>query len=331
MSSIKLSVLVSVIIVNYKSWTHLENCLLSLEHIQKDRVDLEVIIVDNYSNDGKLKNFKNKFTAFSFFENSANNGFANGCNLGASKAKGKYLFFLNPDTLVTEDPIQKMIHYLESNPTSGIVSCKQKNEAAYEKTHRFFPKLITLFGFLRAINKSYLIKKIEIKADVIYPDWVSGACVFISRSWFDKINGWNEDYWMYFEDVDLSKKIRDKGAQVALLTNTEIIHNHGGASRINLKTAVITKTEVLISKHVYIGNHFYGIQHFTLQFLTVLTVVIGKFVLGLLGLVFFFLPRFRLNLILFFKAIKYYIFAITKQTWLSEKSMNHQNKSIHGN
>ncbi|WP_299668966.1 glycosyltransferase family 2 protein [uncultured Polaribacter sp.] len=317
---------ISIIIVNYKSWKPLELCLKSIAEISSSNLKLETIIIDNCSNDHRLNDFKKKFSDFSFFVNSGNNGFANGCNLGAKKASGEYLLFLNPDTIVTEAPIYKMVRYLEANINFGIVSCQQKNETSFEKTHRFFPDFHTLFGFLRALNKNYLFNKIKKKDEVLFPDWVSGAVVCISRRWFDKINGWNEDYWMYFEDVDFSKKVRNSGGEVALLTDTEIIHNHGGSSRINIKTAVTTKTEVIISKHVYIRNHFTGIKHFILQFLVVSTTFFSKLIIALLGLIFFFILKFRLDLFLFFKVLKYYIFAIINQTWLSDKSMNHQNK-----
>jgi GT2 family glycosyltransferase len=326
MSLISLNIDISIITVNYKSWHHLENCLNSIQNINFKNLKVEVIVVDNCSNDGKLNDFRNTFPEFKFIENTGNNGFANGCNLGAKSALGNYLFFLNPDTIVTKDPIQKMFRFLELNADCGIVSCKQKNKKSYEKVYRFFPKFYALFGFLRALNNKKLIENIRKEENVIYPNWVSGAIVFISRVWFDKINGWNEDYWMYYEDTDLSKKVRDINGEVALLTNTQIAHNHGGASRLNLKTASITKTEVLISKHVYINNHFEGIYHFFLQFLTVLNTLISKLILGVLGVFFFFIPKLRLNVYLLINIIKYYTLAVINTTWLSEKSMNHTNK-----
>lgn len=313
---------ISVIIVNYKSWNHLNNCLKSLQKVANEIKNLEVIVVDNYSNDNKFKVFKNNFKNINFFLNTGNNGFSNGCNYGAKKANGSYLLFLNPDTIVTTEPIEKMFSYLKSNKNCGAISCKQKNETSYEKIYRFFPKFSTLFGFVRFINKNKLLSKIKRDKNVIFPDWVSGAVVFISKKWFDKINGWNEDYWMYYEDVDLSKKIRNNGGEVALLTNTQITHNHGGSSRINFKTASITKTEVLISKHVYIRNHFSGLHHLILQFLLVFVSILSKLLYGILGIVLFFIPKLRLNIILLFKILRYYIFSIINKSWLSEKSVN---------
>ena len=110
----------------------------------------------------------------------------------------------------------------------------------------------------------------------IFTDWVSGSVVCMSRKWFEKAQGWNEDYWMYFEDVDICKKVRDAKGEVVLLKDVNIIHNHGGASRINIKTSKITKSEVLISKHVYIRNHFKSLTRFLLMSLLVLMSLISK-------------------------------------------------------
>ena len=84
---------ISIVIVNYKSWNHLFSCLESIQNIKLEYITIEVIVVDNCSNDSKLNVFRNDFPNFSFIENSGNNGFANGCNLGAKNSSGDYLFF----------------------------------------------------------------------------------------------------------------------------------------------------------------------------------------------------------------------------------------------
>lgn len=315
---------ISIIIVNYKSWKHLDLCLESLLTIDETDFTFEVIVVDNNSNDGKLKEFSKKFNQFKFIENSGNNGFANGCNTGALNAEGKHLLFLNPDAIAKKDAIHKMLNVLRENPNYGIVSCNQvNNNGSYEDANRIFPDLMTLFGFTRAVYRAFAKKsKSNENHKLIFPNWVSGSVVFISRNWFQKIQGWNEDYWMYYEDVDLSKKVRDHGGEVVLVKDAEIIHNHGGASRINIKTASITKTEVLISKHVYISNHFKGFKRFLMLFLVVINNLATKFILAMFGLLFFFIPKLKLNLYLFFEMIAYYYHSLKKGTWLSSRSMN---------
>ena len=323
-----LNIDISIVIVNYKSWNHLFSCLESIQNIKLEYITIEVIVVDNCSNDSKLNVFRNDFPNFSFIENSGNNGFANGCNLGAKNSSGDYLFFLNPDTIISKESILEMYTFLNENKNVGIVSCKQiDTSGSYEKNVRFFPDLSTLFGLFRALNKKKLDSKISLKNDVLYPDWVSGAVLLINRAWFDKISGWDEDFWMYYEDVNLSKKVSNLGGKVALLVNTEIIHNHGGSSRINIKTASITKTEVLISKHVYIRHNYTGTKHFILQFLVVMNNLIGKIIAALIGVLFFFIPKLKLNVYLCFNIIEYYSSSVLNKTWLSHRSLNHPNKN----
>ena len=313
---------VSIIIVNYKSWKHLKNCLDALTLFDQEKFSFEVIVVDNQSNDGKLVEFSKKYSNFTFLENSGNNGFANGCNLGAINSVGKIMLFLNPDTIANENAIHKMLTCLHSNENLGIVSCNQlNNNGSFEDSDRIFPGPLTLFGITRAMYRLFSAKTKE-DDEKIFTDWVSGSVVCISRKWFYKVNGWNEDYWMYFEDVDICKKVRDAKGEVVLLKNVNIIHNHGGSSRINIKTSTITKSEVLISKHVYIENHFSGLTKFLLLSLLILISLITKMLLAIIGICFFFIPKLKLNLYLFLELIQYYNHSLKKGTWLSERSMN---------
>jgi len=322
------SIDVSIIIVNYKSWKHVDNCLLSLQDYQKLCVD--IIVVDNKSNDGKLEEFQSKFPVVNFIENSGNNGFAHGCNFGAKHAKGEYLLFLNPDTIANEEALVRMLDFYKKNPTVGIVSCLQKKvKGGYEKSDRLFLSFLNLFGltraFYRLLNKRYLSNKFKVENNVVYPDWVSGSVVFISKEWLYQIGGWNEDYWMYFEDMDLSKKVIEANGKVALLKGAEIIHNHGGASRINVKTAKITKSEVLISKHVYINNQLKGLEKWISLLVLVISNLFFGLILALFGMFFFFIPKLRLKFLLFVELMKYYISSLLNQTWLSSRSMNYRN------
>ncbi len=317
---------VSIVIVNYKSWDALTECLEALTTIYSNRFSFETIVVDNHSNDGKLETFQNLFPSINFIKNSGNNGFANGCNTGANLAKGEYLLFLNPDTVAGENAIYELLNSAKTNPDFGIVTCTQLNEKgkAYKEV-RFFPSLKNLFGTFRAINK--LFTKSKIKQDfnpektIIFPDWATGAVIFMSVAWYKKINGWNEKYWLYFEDVDICKRVANQGGKVALLRKSTILHKHGGASRINIKTKALTKTEVLISQHIYFNEHSKGFDRSLIQFLILLPLLFGKTLMALLGIIFFFVPKLKVNLYIFKNLFTYYISAIYNRTWTSPRSM----------
>lgn len=319
---------VSIIIVNFKSWKHLENCLASIEKIDQTIVSFEVIVVDNCSNDGVLPDFKKNYSSIQFIENSGNNGFSNGCNLGAKNANGTFFMFLNPDTIINENSILLMLKLAKKNDDYGIVSCQTINKKGKSENQvRIFPKLMTLFGAFRAIyklvNKSKIESDFNSSKDIVFPDWVSGSLIFMNKKWFDKVKYWNEDYWMYFEDVDLCKRVSEKGGRIVITRGANIIHNHGGASRINVKTAVITKSEVLISKHVYVKNNFKGIGKYISQIFLVFQNLVTYLLLAIIGLIFFFVPKLKLNIFLFKNLLSYYFRVVKKGSWLSMRSMNY--------
>lgn len=319
---------ISIIIVNYRGWKALDECLESIDSISTTTFTFEVIIVDNFSNDGQFPDFKQKYSKFTFIENTGNNGFSNGCNFGAAIATGNHFLFLNPDTKLTIEALETLLQTAVSHPEIGILSCLQINENnIFYKQNNLFPALGRFFGISRAIfrklNKAKLEKRFNTKTDLFYPDWVTGAVVFISRNWFDKIKGWNEDYWLYFEDVDLCKKVFDRGGKVAVTRKATIFHQHGGASRLNVKTKALTKTEVIISKHVYISNQFStGIQIY-LQSVLIIGVLLEKTILSVLSLFLFFIPKLKVNRLMFKNLFVYYFNALQKQTWISPRAMNY--------
>ncbi|OXA97290.1 glycosyltransferase family 2 protein [Flavobacterium hercynium] len=319
---------ISIIIVNYRGWKALDECLESINIIVSKTFSFEVIIVDNFSNDGQFSVFKQKYSKFTFIENSGNNGFSNGCNFGASFATGNHFLFLNPDTKLTFEALETLLQEAVSHPEIGILSCLQINENnVFYKQNNLFPALGRFFGITRSLsrklNKAKLDKRFNNTNDLFYPDWVTGAVIFISRKWFDKIKGWNEDYWLYFEDVDLCKKVFDNDGKVAVTRKATIFHQHGGASRLNVNTKALTKTEVIISKHVYISNQFStGIQ-FYLHSLLILGVFVEKIILTLLSLFLFFIPKLKVNRLMLKNLSVYYFNAIQKQTWISPRAMNY--------
>jgi GT2 family glycosyltransferase len=318
---------ISVIIVNYCSWGLLENCLQSLQNIEQEEFSFEVIVVDNSLDKKKLNRFKQQFSNFSFYANEANTGFSHGNNLGVKKAKGNYYLFLNPDTIISKAALFDLFNAAKKNVDLGVISCQQINEKGKKQDIRkLFPTGFTHFGISRAlyrlINKKQLNKKFSNKKKQVFPDWASGSILLIPKIWFKKVNGWCEDFWLYYEDVDICKRIQNLGGKIVILQNTSITHKHGGSSRINLELKALTKTEVIISNHVYIDKHFKGISRYFFQIILMFSILIEKFIFAILGILFFFIPKLKMNVILFYKLIKYYTQALLKRSWLSPRSVN---------
>lgn len=289
-----------------------------------------MIIVDNQSNDNQFNAFKNEFKEFSFILNTGNNGFANGCNVGAEVANGEYLLFLNPDTIANAQAITTLVAVAEAHPELYILSCQQVDERGkLTKPYGFFPRLLTLTGLLRALykvfHKGFPILQVGNNEKAIFPEWVSGSVILISKIRFHEIGKWNEDYWMYYEDVDLCKQAKLHGGSVALLLNSRIEHNHGGSSRINLETKALTKTETIISKHVYIKNSFSGFYEFILHAILIIeNLFMVIIILSLSLLTFFSVRKIKLYRKIYIGTIVYYVDALRRQSWLSIRSKKNQ-------
>ncbi|NHM01324.1 glycosyltransferase family 2 protein [Flavobacterium difficile] len=315
----------SVIIVNYKGWNALEECLNSLKFYSEE-ISLEVIVVDNCSNDGQFEVFKENFSNFKFILNSGNNGFANGCNLGAANASSDYYLFLNPDTKVDKHNLESFFKaYVNHQNEIAVLSCLQIDEnGKLYKQHNLLPRFYTFFGLPRAIYKWIFKNKIatifQENDTFLYPEWITGAVVLLSKKWFDKVSGWNEDFWMYMEDVDLCKRISDANGKIAVYKKATIFHKHGGASRINITTKALTKTEVIISKHSYIQNNFSKFSVFLLHTRLIFGVLLEKLLFSIIALPLFFIPKLQVNKLILKNYFSYLFSVVKNNTFISPRA-----------
>ncbi len=312
----------SIIIVNYRGWKPLGRLLTALENMDNAVLSFETIVVDNCSNDGQWGTFTQEFKQPIFIKNSGNHGFAHGCNVGAKNATSPLFLFLNPDTLPTLKALNELVTaYHKSN--FAILSCRQSLKGEYKPL--IFPKLGTLTGFQRSVYRLVHKKELSLKNcdeyGVARPDFVIGSVVLVSREWYDNVGGWDERFWMYSEDDDFSKRVHDLGGKIGFLCQTYIEHVHGGTSRINVATEALTKTEVMISKHVYVAKHFSAIEAILAHNLLIFNNLLAKLLLGIVGVPFFFIPKVRVQTLIMIKLISYYLKAVFRGTWRSERSV----------
>ena len=314
----------SIIIVNYRSWNVLRKCLDSF-NVFPPKLNYEIIVVDNDSQDGLLSSFSQDYSDVEFIKNNGNYGFSNGCNLGAENASGEYLLFLNPDVVLTDSPaIDEMIKFAKDNSNVGITSCRTINPRGNpEREIAFLSPWLTI-GWVRALYR--LIYKNKISQlfpedhNIWYPEWIAGSVVTISNDFFYQIGRWSQEhYWMYSEDPDLCKKARNQNKKIALLRNVELKHSHGGSSRKNPKTTAITKSEVVTSSHVFVQINTQGINRIALHILITLNTLISWSLRTLLTLPVFWRSTFKSNLMTLFAIIKYYAGVIMRGTWKSKR------------
>ncbi len=207
---------ISVVILNWNTERLLRRCLTSLLQDNSTGIVLEIIVVDNASEDGSRKMVTSEFPEVHLVGNKKNIGFGAGNNRGAEVAKGRYILFLNSDTEVHEGCLVQLLRYADSHPEAGIVGPKLLNaDGSLQYSCRHYPNLAT--GFFRNTPLGRLFPGNKHNADYLMSDWdhgsprnvdwVSGAALMIRRTVADKIGIFDEDYFMYCEDVDLCRRV----------------------------------------------------------------------------------------------------------------------------
>lgn len=317
---------ISIIVVCYRGWPRLIRCLESLKAFKGERFSFEVIVVDNDSGEETIREIEKQFSAFRFVYNNVNGGYANGNNLGSSYASGEYILILNPDTEVAEVEIEKLLNTAKQHPEYSIISCRQINENGREVVSTGeFPRFGNLTGFQRSVAKMFraggrAVNNIE-NGNVELPDWISGSVVWMKRDLYRKLNGFYEGFWMYYEDVDICRRVTGAGGSVAFLRDATIEHNHGGSSRVNIKTAALTKTEVQISRHLYVSRNMKGTGSYFVQIFLLINNLISGLIMAVIGILFFFIPKLYLRTRIFFNLMGYYINALIRKSWISPRSV----------
>ena len=217
----------SVIILNYNVRYFLELCLKSVEVAIKD-IDAEIIVVDNNSPDDSCDMVKQLFPNVTLIENKENSGFSKGNNIGVAQAKGEYLCILNPDTIVAEDTFAKLLDFADTKDNLGIVGCQLIDGKGkfLPESKRNIPKPNVALKKLLGDDKAYYTNQLAVD-DVGKVEILVGALMFLKKDVYEAVDGFDEDYFMYGEDIDLSYKIHKAGYDNMYYGKTTVIHFKG--------------------------------------------------------------------------------------------------------
>ncbi|MGQ9778132.1 MAG: glycosyltransferase family 2 protein [Thermodesulfobacteriota bacterium] len=226
----------SVIIVNWNAKELLKACIESI-YRNAGHILLEIIVVDNASTDGSQGMIKELFPRAVLIENKRNLGYSRANNIGFNYSKGKYLLFLNPDTLVPEKTLEKAFLFMEENKDAGIVGCKHLNsDGSFQPSAFGFIPLASIFAYILGLNKLIKISWLKKLSKTRTVGYVQGSFLLIRREIFQEIGGFDENFFLYGEDVDLCKRVWDLGRKVYYYPDIFIIHYLGGSSRNNPET-----------------------------------------------------------------------------------------------
>jgi GT2 family glycosyltransferase len=270
----------SVIILNYNVRYFLEQCVLSVQNAL-ETIDSEIIVIDNNSPDNSCAMMKQRFPNVKLIQNNENLGFPKGNNIGVAQAQGEYICILNPDTVVAEDTFTKILAFvkpLESsqlNDSMGIIGCKLIDGAgnflpeskrgvptpwvAFTKIaglYKLFPKSETFGKYYAQHLRENETGKVAI---------LVGAFMFMKRDLYLEVDGFDEDCFMYSDDIDLSYRMLQKRKSNYYFHETTVIHYKGEST---------VKDETYMKRFQEAMNYFYK-KHFRISILFSIFMKIG--------------------------------------------------------
>ncbi|MDI6032774.1 glycosyltransferase family 2 protein [Flavobacterium sp. LB2P84] len=251
----------SVIILNYNVRYFLEQCVLSVQSAL-ETIDGEIIVIDNNSPDDSFAMMKQRFPNVKLIQNNENVGFPKGNNIGVAQAKGEYICILNPDTVVAEDTFTKVLAFAQKQPDLGILGCK-----LIDGTGKFLPEskrsvptpwvaftkitgLYKLFPKSGTFGKYYAQHLNENQTGKV--DILVGAFMFMKRDLYLELGGFDEDCFMYSDDIDLSYRVLKEGKSNYYFHDTTVIH-YKGESTIKDETYMKRFQEAM---HFFYKKHF---------------------------------------------------------------------------
>ncbi len=235
-----LSLQVSVIIVNYNVKFFLEQCLYAVTKALKN-IESEILVIDNGSVDESIAYLQPIFSSVIFIQNSSNEGFAKANNRALTQAKGKYILFLNPDTIIGEESLQQCIGFFEAHKNAGAVGVRMIDGSGkfLPESKRSFPTMLSaifkLSGLANVFNRSSFFNKYALgnldELQIHEVDVIAGAFMMVKKSLLNSLNGFDERYFMYGEDIDLSYRIHKAGFKNYYVGTISIIHFKGESAR----------------------------------------------------------------------------------------------------
>lgn len=266
---------VSIVIVNYNTKVLLCDCLDSIFSLTK-RIDFEVIVVDNASSDGSETYVRERFPSILWVNSGSNLGFGRANNLGVERAMGKYIFFLNSDTILLNDAVSLFFDYMESNrekESLGVLGAYLLDKNGNVNIScGYFPTPKREFAYLW---RKLCHKSIEVSNSDKYVECISGADMFIPRELFLKIGGFDPQIFMYYEETDLQYRLSKIDVNRKVITGPRIIHLEGGSFKS--KGLSLNRFRMAQSSYnYYLRKHYCGFKYFTFK-LSLLIVRLSLF------------------------------------------------------
>lgn len=230
---------ISVIIVSFNTRELLRACLEALERSAAG-IACETIVVDNNSRDGSAEMVESQFPGVRVMRSTKNLGFAGANNLALSIARGRYLVLLNSDAFLQGDALSRALHGMEADPSVGLAGARLVGrDGSWQPSARMFPSILNDLLTLSGISGRFRSSKLFGRADMTWADpskpmevdWVPGAFSIIARDVLDHVGFFDENFFLYYEEVDLCYRIKRAGYRVCYWPDITVIHLGGESSK----------------------------------------------------------------------------------------------------
>lgn len=260
---------VTIIIVNYNTKNLIKECVESIID-KSDGLSYDLIVVDNGSSDGSCEMIEQVFPQIKLIRSKRNIGFAAANNIALRQVESKYVFFLNPDTVLLNNALKVFFDFMESNRDQTVACCGgnlfDRNMNPH-LSYGHFPNLKQIFFeqfFLhRVFRKTYHnipnLGVSELIQEVKEVPYISGADLFVRKDVIDEIGGFDESFFLYYEDTDFGYRINKTGFKSVIAPDARIIHLVGGSSQPSIgKFSIMKKSEFLFLRKNYGRLSAYG-------------------------------------------------------------------------
>jgi len=239
----------SFIVVNFNTAKLTRDCVTSIltNTVESQR---EIIVIDNASADDGVVLLKKEFgSQIKLIANSVNGGFAAANNIGARIASGDFLFFLNSDTIIESNIVSHLELLFKNNHKLGVVAPRLRLANGQPQLFAYgrFPNLVSV-----VFNKIWSLRFLKKTGQFMPVDWVSGAALIIRKEIFESIGGWDEKYFLYFEDVDLCWQVKKLEFEIGVFNEVSVIH-FGGRS---LAQDVLRKRRYYASQEYFFQKNY---------------------------------------------------------------------------
>ncbi|MCD6089879.1 MAG: glycosyltransferase family 2 protein [Bacteroidales bacterium] len=245
--------LLSIIIVNFNGESFLKNCIDSIVK-NCQTIDFEIIIVDNNSSDESIKLIENEFKEVVLIKNNINIGFASANNMGVKRSQGEYLLLLNNDTLLL-DNLKPAIEILKEDQSVGLVGIKMLDtDRSYRQSAGCFPSPLRLLKLKSMMIQSNGFKDgdFDKHRHIFLVDWVEGSFMLTRNNLWDELNGMDNAFFMYSEDIDFCKRLKSLNKKTVYLPELNYIHFGG----FNIQRNKFLKIGLIR----YVNKHFTGMK-----------------------------------------------------------------------